>query len=161
MKIKLLLTVASLATAFGMAAESPLWLRDVAVSPNGETVAFTYKGDIYTVPFAGGKATRLTTSQAFDGNPVWSPDGTQIAFASDREGSMDIFIVPATGGTPVRLTTNNAGNETPRAFLNGETYSLNPRSLHRVPPHRDLSKARCTPCPPRPANARRCSSPCP
>ena len=121
MKIKLLLTVASLATAFGMAAESPLWLRDVAVSPDGETVAFTYKGDIYTVPFAGGKATRLTTSQAFDGNPVWSPDGTQIAFASDREGSMDIFIVPATGGTPVRLTTNNAGNETPRAFLNGET----------------------------------------
>ncbi len=121
MKIKLLLTVVSLATAFGMAAESPLWLRDVAVSPDGETVAFTYKGDIYTVPFAGGKATRLTTSQAFDGNPVWSPDGTQIAFASDREGSMDIFIVPATSGTPVRLTTNNAGNETPRAFLNGET----------------------------------------
>ena len=70
MKIKLLLTVVSLATAFGMAAESPLWLRDVAVSPDGETVAFTYKGDIYTVPFAGGKARRRLSTAIPSGVPT-------------------------------------------------------------------------------------------
>lgn len=98
----------------------PLWLRNPAVSPDGQTVAFTYRGDVYTVPVAGGRAIQLTSSPAYDTAPVWSPDGTKIAFASDREGSLDIFIVDADGGTPVRLTTNSAA-ETPLAFLNDTT----------------------------------------
>lgn len=98
-------------------AENPRWLRNTAISPDGKTIAFTYKGDIFTVPAAGGKASQLTSDKAYDTAPVWSPDGSMIVFSSNREGSADIYSVSALGGTPVRLTTNS-GAETPLAFLN-------------------------------------------
>lgn len=113
---KLLLSVFALCFAGSIAAqESPLWMRYCTLSPDGTTIAFTYKGDIYTVPATGGRATQITTNPAFDTRPIWSPDGKNIAFASDRMGSMDIFIVSKEGGTPLRLTTHS-GNETPIVF---------------------------------------------
>ena len=99
-----------------LAQESPLWLRFPAISPDGQTIAFSYKGDLFTVPATGGAAKQLTTHPAYDANPVWSPDGKQIAFASDREGSLDVYIMNRQGGVPTRLTTHSA-NETPTAFL--------------------------------------------
>ena len=113
---KLLLSVFALCLAGAITAqESPLWMRHCALSPDGTTIAFTYKGDIYTVPAAGGRATQLTTNPAFDTKPVWSPDGKQIAFASDRMGSMDVFTVSKDGGAPLRLTTHS-GSEKPIAY---------------------------------------------
>ena len=64
----------------------PLWLRYPALSPDGQTIAFTYHGDIYTVPAAGGQATPLTLHPDHDTRPVWSNDGKTIAFASNRYG---------------------------------------------------------------------------
>lgn len=104
-------------TASSFADNAPKWLRDAAISPDGTTVAFTYKGDIFTVPVKGGTATQITSNQAYDGVPVWSKDGKSIVFLSTREGSDDIFITSAKGGTPRRLTTNS-GNEKPLTFLN-------------------------------------------
>ncbi|MDE5744091.1 MAG: peptidase S41, partial [Paramuribaculum sp.] len=109
----------ALATAVS-AAESPLWLRYSAISPDGKTIAFTYQGDIFTVPATGGTAKQLTSNPAYDSRPVWSPDGNAIAFASDREGSLDVYIMSANGGTPKRLTTNS-GSETPLAFRDNGT----------------------------------------
>ena len=115
MKRKLLtLAVWSMAVAIN-AQDHPLWLRYCAISPDGSTIAFTYKGDIYTVPSTGGKATQLTTNSAHDTHPVWSPDGKRIAFASTREGSMDLYIMNKDGGMPKRLTTHS-GTETPITF---------------------------------------------
>lgn len=63
----------------------------------------------------GGKATQLTTHPAHDTRPIWSPDGSKIAFASDRNGNFDIFIMDMEGGSPKQLTTHSA-NEYPETF---------------------------------------------
>ena len=96
-------------------AVTPLWLRDVAVSPDGSQVLFCYKGDIYKVSTTGGTAVQLTTQDSYECSPVWSADGKQIAFASDRHGNMDIFTMAAEGGSATRLTYNST-NEVPQAF---------------------------------------------
>ncbi|MDE6494295.1 MAG: peptidase S41 [Bacteroidales bacterium] len=101
--------------ADGQMPSNPLWLRYSAISPDGQHIAFCYMGDIFTVPVKGGEANRLTSHPAYDYRPVWSPDGSRIAFASDREGSLDIYIVDAKGGMPKRLTCNT-GAEVPLAF---------------------------------------------
>lgn len=101
------------------AEEAPLWMRHCVISPDGGQIAFTYKGDIYTVDTGGGKARQITSSRGYDTHPVWSPDGKSIAFASDREGSMDVFIVGRDGGVPRRLTSHS-GNEVPVAFRDND-----------------------------------------
>ena len=91
------------------------WLRYPSISPDGKTVVFSYKGNLYTVSSEGGEARQLTTHQAYDYAPVWSPDGKTIAFASDRFGNFDIYTIPVKGGVPSRITTNSA-KETPWTF---------------------------------------------
>lgn len=120
MKKLTLATAAFLAATAATAQETPLWVRGTAISPDGNTIAFTYKGDIYTVPATGGRATRITVSPAVDANPFFSPDGRRLVFNSNREGSHDIYVVAATGGTPVRLTTHS-GAESARGWLNDST----------------------------------------
>lgn len=86
----------------------PKWLRYPAISPNGLTIAFTYKGNIYTVPVKGGKATQITFHEAHDFMPVWSNDSKTLAFASDRYGNFDIYTVSLQDGTVKRLTYHSA-----------------------------------------------------
>lgn len=104
-------------------AATPLWMRDIQISPDGTEIAFCYKGDIYKVPAKGGAATQLTTQDSYESNPIWSPDGRQIAFASDRYGNFDVFVMPANGGAAQRLTTNSTG-ETPSTFTPDGKYIL-------------------------------------
>ncbi|MDO4320793.1 MAG: S41 family peptidase [Bacteroidales bacterium] len=120
MKKILACLLAGAAALTATADDAPLWLRNVAISPDGRTIAFTFRGDIYTVPVSGGRAAQLTTNAAYDSAPVWSPDGSQIAFMSTRDGSGDIFVMPSTGGTAKRLTTHS-GQETPLGWLDSET----------------------------------------
>ncbi len=114
MKKILLVVLALMAASVSMAAEA-LWLRYPAISPDGSTVAFSYMGDIYLVDAAGGEARTLVSHRAYDYSPIWSPDGTQIAFASDRHGNFDIFTIPVSGGEARRVTTHS-NKETPWCF---------------------------------------------
>lgn len=115
----LILAAAVMATATAMTAqETPKWLRKSAISPDGTKVAFCYKGDIFTVDVNGGRALQITTNQAYDSDPLWTPDGKRIVFSSYRAGSKDIFITSAEGGVPRRLT-DYPGNETPLCVLDG------------------------------------------
>lgn len=86
------------------AQDDPRWVRYPAISPDGSQIVFTYKGDLYLVPSAGGEAKQLTFHEAHDYKAVWSKDGKQLAFASDRYGNFDIFIMSASGGPASRLT---------------------------------------------------------
>lgn len=101
---KLITSLALVLSALSSYAITPLWMRDARISPDGSEIVFCYKGDIYKVPAQGGTAVQLTTQTSYEANPVWSPDGKQIAFASDRNGNFDLFIMPADGGAARRLT---------------------------------------------------------
>ena len=75
-----------------------------------DLIAFGYAGDLWTVPRAGGVATRLTTGVGIETAPVFSPDGSTIAFTGDYDGNTDVFTIPATGGVPFRLTYHPAAD---------------------------------------------------
>jgi len=85
-------------------------MRYSAISPDGETVAFSYQGDIYLVSTTGGEARPITLHNAHDFMPVWSHDGSQIAFASDRYSNYDVYVMPSTGGQANRVTFHSAGD---------------------------------------------------
>lgn len=112
---KIVISLALMAAALSGHAITPLWMRDARISPDGTEIAFCHKGDIYKVPAQGGVATQLTTQASYEANPVWSPDGKQIAFASDRNGNLDIFVMSADGGAARRLTYHSA-SEIPSTF---------------------------------------------
>ena len=111
----LALLFATLLISSGLAEENSDWFRHSAISPDGKTILFSCKGDIYSVAAEGGKATPLTIHNAWEGHPVWSRDGKQIAFASDRHGNLDVFVMPSGGGKATRLTQHSA-NDIPSDF---------------------------------------------
>ncbi len=82
------------------------------VSRDGRWIVFDLLGDIYKMPITGGKATRLTSGQAFDGQPSFSPDGRTIAFVSDRSESDNLWLMDADGGRVRALT-----RETDRCYV--------------------------------------------
>ncbi|HWB91047.1 MAG TPA: S41 family peptidase [Puia sp.] len=114
-RILFLTTLALAITWKSNAQEHPLWMRYPAISPDGSTILFSYKGDIYTVSSRGGTAVPLTISESYEYAPVWSHDGKWIAFSSDRYGNFDVFVMPSNGGEAKRLTYFS-GNEIPSSF---------------------------------------------
>jgi len=103
------LSLCSLAVSGPLAASEPIvGARLPSISPDGETICFSYLGDLWTVPSSGGRATRLTVHKAFDGTSRWSPDGKSIAFSSNREHNSDVYVIPSAGGVPRRLTFHSA-----------------------------------------------------
>lgn len=94
----------AISVAVSTRAERVVFARELALSPDGKTLAFAWAGDVWTVGADGGLARRLTVNPADDGNPVWSPDGRLLAFTSDRHGAPNIFTMTADGGDVTRLT---------------------------------------------------------
>jgi tricorn protease len=90
------------------AQSEPTWMRYSAISPDGKTIVFTFKGDLYKVASTGGAAVALTMHEAHDFMPVWSHDSKTIAFASDRFGNFDIFTISVNGGEAKRATYHSA-----------------------------------------------------
>ena len=105
----LALTAAAFATPPGqaLAAETPEHiLQQPAISK--DLIAFTYADDVWVVPRAGGRATRLTTGIGIESGAVFSPDGSALAFTADYDGNTDVFTVPVAGGVPYRVTYHPA-----------------------------------------------------
>ena len=101
---------------FGVAAalpafsQQPVLLRHPAINNNGSLIAFSYQGDIWTVPSSGGRPSRLTVHEGYESNPIFSPDGKSIAFSGARYGNPDVYTIPVEGGTPKRLTYHSAAD---------------------------------------------------
>ncbi len=90
-------------------AQNPL-INFPTISPDGQTIAFNYQGDIWTSAINGSNPKRLTVHEAYDTKPVWSADGKSIAFISERFGNNDVFLMPASGGTPKRITYHSTAD---------------------------------------------------
>lgn len=105
----------SSAAAADSEAAGSYWFRHAAISPDGESIAFSHQGDLFVVKTKGGLARALTTHAAWEGHPVWSRDGKLLAFASDRHGNLDIFLMPSEGGKAQRLTFHSS-NDIPADF---------------------------------------------
>lgn len=90
-----------------LAADAPPHLLQQP-SLSKDLIAFSYAGDLWTVPRAGGKAVRLTTGIGIESSPIFSPDGATIAFTGDYDGNIDVYTVPTTGGIPYRVTYHPA-----------------------------------------------------
>jgi len=102
------------------------WLN-VDVSPDGQTIVFDLLGDLYTMPIAGsgsGLATRITSGPAFDMQPRFSPDGTRIAFSSDRNGLWNIWVAKGDGTAPSQVSKEN------RWFVNSPTWAPDGMSIY-------------------------------
>ncbi len=80
------------------------------VKPDGTAIVFELLGDLYTLPIAGGTATRITSGLPYDMQPRFSPNGKQIVFVSDRDGSENLWLADADGSNPRALTTGEREN---------------------------------------------------
>jgi Tol biopolymer transport system component len=122
--MKSLFTWLFLATIIGTYAQKDAgWLRHSSISPDGSQIVFTYKGDLYKVPAAGGDALQLTFHEAHDYQAVWSKDGKHLAFASNRYGNFDVYIMSANGGAATRLTYHS-NDEQPFTFSHDDAAVL-------------------------------------
>jgi Tol biopolymer transport system component len=118
------LTILLFLISFGLSAQdAPNWLRYPTISPDGQTIVFTYKGDLYRVNAAGGDAMQLTFHDAHDYMAVWSKDGKSLAFASDRYGNFDVFTMDAMGGEAKRITFHS-NDEQPFTFTHDDKSVL-------------------------------------
>lgn len=94
-----------------MAQVQPTFLSHPTLSPDAQTIVFSFEGDLWKVPAAGGPALRLT---AMDGNEVMpriSPDGQWLAFSSNQNGNMDVYVMPMAGGNILQITHHEATDE--------------------------------------------------
>jgi len=98
------------------------WM-DVDVSPDGQTLAFTLLGDIYTMPITGGTPRRIAEGLAWDVQPRFSPDGTRIAFTSDRGGGDNIWVMNLDGSDKRQVTKEDF------RLLNQPTWSPDGRFI--------------------------------
>lgn len=98
------------------------------VSPDGARIVFDLLGDLYTLPIAGGKATRLTSGMGYDAQPRWSPDGKKVVFVSDRSGGENVWLVNADGSDTTALTSGNLNQYVSPVFSPDGQYVVVSRS---------------------------------
>lgn len=114
MRWKLLAALLASTPLAPLAAQTPAprpAFAEPALSPDGQTIAFVSGGDIWEVPAAGGVARLLVTDAANDARPLYSPDGTRLAFSSTRGGSNNVWVLELASGKVTRLTWAEANEE--------------------------------------------------
>jgi C-terminal processing protease CtpA/Prc/Tol biopolymer transport system component len=121
-----------LCSTFIFAQQDYTIIRHPALNPDGSALAFSYQGDIWTVPSSGGKAIRLTIHEAYESEPKWSPDGSRILFTSERNGNGDIYTIKADGSDLKRITHHSAGDGSGSWKGNNTIYFSTSRNFRQV-----------------------------
>lgn len=92
------------------AAPEVFFLTHPAPSPDGQTVVFSFEGDLWQVPVSGGMAVRLTGMPGEETHPRFSPDGRWLAFSAELDGNTSVYLKPVAGGDVRRLTWHDGSN---------------------------------------------------
>lgn len=112
-------------------AKEGTWIS-LDVSPDGKTIAFDLMGDIYTMPIAGGKATKITTGMAYDTHPRFSPDGKKILFTSDKSGSDNLWWIDLEKKDTVQVTKDKDQNFFSAAWTPDGEYIVGARGRRNI-----------------------------
>lgn len=119
------LLTAAVAVQFYASAQPavPTFVSHPALSPDGKTIVFSFEGDLWKVPTAGGEATRLTAMRGEEIAPRISPDGRWLAFSASQSGNFDVYVMPLSGGEIRQLTHHDANDEV-------ESWSWDSRTIY-------------------------------
>jgi len=109
--LKSLTAMAFLLPSYSFAQNQTYFASYPALTPDAQTIVFSYDGDIWKVPVKGGVASRITAMQGEEINPKVSPDGKWLAFSANQFGNHDVYIMPINGGDIKQLTFNDASDE--------------------------------------------------
>ncbi|MEO1699868.1 MAG: S41 family peptidase [Planctomycetota bacterium] len=125
----LLVSLAPTAVALPQDAAPIRLPRDPRISPDGDTIAFAWSGDVWTAPVTGGGATRLTTHGAEDERPRWSPDGETLYFQSNRSGRPQIWAAQVDrSAAPRQVTFDSVAKRLLHVTADGESLVVRRRS---------------------------------
>src|SRR5262249_20661066 len=129
---RLFVALALLSSPTPLQAADPIRLANTpALSPDGSTLAFSWAGEIWTVPSEGGMARPITRHPSRDLQPTFSLDGKEIAFVSDREGSQQVFVMPVDGSAPPRqITFHTEGSLLQGYFPDGQSLLVSGNRDH-------------------------------
>ena len=94
----------------GINAQESFFTLQPTLTPNGETIIFSYQGDLWKVASSGGDAFRLTAMDGNETSPNVSPDGKWLAFSSNQYGNNDVYVMPISGGSITQLTFHDSGD---------------------------------------------------
>jgi Tol biopolymer transport system component/tRNA A-37 threonylcarbamoyl transferase component Bud32 len=123
-------------------------IRDHETSPDGEWVAFTEAGvreDLFVARVDGTRYRRLTDDAFRDRGPAWAPDGTRIAFYSDRSGDYELWTIRPDGSGLVQLTSGTGTAGFPTWSPDGKTIAFGAKKLYLVDPHASSVKPTAEP----------------
>ncbi|MEE4248364.1 MAG: hypothetical protein V2I33_23515, partial [Kangiellaceae bacterium] len=113
-----------------LSAQTPL--MKPAISPDGNSIAFSYQGDIWVSAVSGQNTTRLSLHEAYESNPIWTADGKFLVFSSNRFGNNDLYKISVNGGIPKRLTYHSASDTPYSVTPDGDILFITSRNYRQV-----------------------------
>lgn len=113
-----------------LSAQTPL--MKPAISPDGNSIAFSYQGDIWVSALSGQNTTRLSLHEAYESNPIWTADGKFLVFSSNRFGNNDLYKISVNGGIPKRLTYHSASDTPYSVTPDGDILFITSRNYRQV-----------------------------
>ena len=110
----------------------PYFLSNPCLAPDGQTVVFSFEGDLWKANVNTGDASRLTAMEGYETSPRVSPDGKWIAFSGRQLGNADVFLIPVDGGEIKQLTYHSANDEVCNWSWDSKTIYFQSSRLGRI-----------------------------